>query len=274
MPFNFFKGFGSKTNVGDLKTLQKDITQVEFKIYQATRIRGKILDRINQACEALTKNPSDKAARKTLVISLERERKFLDIIRNGIKNGISILEITLKELKKAGMDPTAKAEMLQTVQFLIDTMQFAKGKIKVIEKRIKNGEKLEEKDYAGQHLNEFLQTLKDEEKIDMELALVLEGKSKQVRSKLNILGYMVKDPYIRVAGLASAAVTTGAAFGGSSYYNALGVSPPTDSIPALAATIIGVSVAIMVILAHSTFSYEEGRRKLKGKVGDIIHIPR
>ena len=169
MPFNFFKGFGSKTNVGDLKTLQKDITQVEYKIYQATRISGKILDRINQACEALTKNPSDKAARKTLVISLERERKFLDIIRNGIKNGISILEITLKELKKAGMDPTAKAEMLQTVQFLIDTMQFAKGKIKVIEKRIKNGEKLEEKEeLKKQKEEERLERLKEKEEERLE----------------------------------------------------------------------------------------------------------
>lgn len=281
MPFKFFKGFGFKTNARDLKTLKEDITQVEYKIYQAARIRGKILDRINQACEALTRNPSDKAARKTLVINLERERRFLDIIRNGIKNGISILEVTLKVLRdgkkrqeeqiKNGRDPQLQKKYfeviteMQTIQFLIDAMQFAKWKIKTIEKRIKKGEKLEERDYAGQHLKEFLQTLEDEKKIDMELALVLEGKSKQVRSKLNILKYMVKDKYIGFAGLGTAVLTSGLAYRASS---------PSDSIPVLAAEVIGTSVAIMLILAHSTFRYEEGRRRLKGKVGDIIRIPK
>ena len=67
---DIFRRFGSKKDVRDLEALQKDITQVEYKIYQAARIRGKILDRINQACEALSRNPSDNAARNTLVINL------------------------------------------------------------------------------------------------------------------------------------------------------------------------------------------------------------
>ena len=201
---------------------------------------------------------------------------------NIFKNEISILEATLKELRdekkrqekqiKNGRDPKLQKKYfevvteMQTIQFLIDAMQFAKGKIKIIEKRIKKGEILEERDYAGQHLAEFLQTLDDEKKIDNELALVLEGKSKQVRSKLNILKYMIKDKYIVAAGLGTAA------FGGGLL--AYGSSSPSDSIPALAAEIIGVSLGIMLILAYSTFSYEEGRRRLKGKVGDIIHIPK
>ena len=132
-------------------------------------------------------------------------------------------------------------------------MQFAKGKIKVIGKRIKKGEKLEESDYAGKHFKEFLQTLKDEEDIDKELALVLEGKSKQVRSKLNVLKYMVKDRGIYIPGLDSAAALTGIYYGGTSqinsYYSALGAPPIPDSIPTIAAAIIGASVFIMLMLA-------------------------
>ena len=219
---------------------------------------------------------------------LKRERRFLDIIRNGIKNGISILEITLKELRdekkrqeeqiKNGRDPQLQKKYfeviteMQTIQFLIDAMQFAKWKIKTIEKRIKKGEKLEKSDYAGQHLKEFLQTLEDEKKIDMELALVLEGKSKEVKK---IWNYVTKDRGAWGSGVISAPITAGLSYAGTPYFhNVLGVSSPADSVEGLVATIIGVSIAIVAGLAYSTRHFEESRRNLGGEVGDIIKIPK
>jgi len=116
-------------------------------------------------------------------------------------------------------------------------MEFAKNKIKVLEKRIRKGEKLEEKDYAGGHLDQFLETYNEENEIDRELALILKGKSKKVRSKLNILKYMWKDKAIIAIGTGTAAFDVGVAYGGSKYFTGSGM-PPDDAIPWIVVTII------------------------------------
>ena len=120
----------------NLKTLEKDIVFIQKKISQAVRIRGKILERISRACTALQTDPSNEAARRSLIINLERERKFLDIVREGSKGGVEILNATLSELKKIEAEPNVKSQMAQLIQFLIDAMEYTKGKIKVIEKRM------------------------------------------------------------------------------------------------------------------------------------------
>ena len=295
MPFNdFLNNLGSKKKLRDLKALAKEIQVIQKKTAIAIEWRRRITKRVSEVLTILKQNPADEKVRQGLVDCLKRERQFVDMVRKGTKSTISILEITLKELRdekkqqekklKKGKDEKLQKEYveviteLQTIQFLIDAMQFAKEKIKVIEKRIKKGERLEESDYAGKHLNEFLQTLEDEKKIDMELALVLVGKLKKVRGNFNILKYMIKDPGIYIPGLASAAALTGIYYGGTSqinsYYSALGAPPLPDSIPTIAATIIGASVFIMLMLASQTHMFEESRRNFKGEVGGILKIPK
>ena len=186
----------------DLAALQKDMGAVQNKVSQAIRIRGAILQRISQACAVLKANPQDKSARRSLVINLERERRFLDIVRKGTKKGESILDITLVELKRIEAKPQDKSQMAQIIQFLIDAMRYARGKIKVIEKRIKKGERLEKRDYAGRYLNEFMETLKDEEKLDEELALNLEIGSRKYYSQFEALKLRFKLEHLPKAGLA------------------------------------------------------------------------
>ena len=128
-----------RSTVRDLETLSKELQVIKRKTDVAVKWRRRILERISEVIEILRQNPGDKDTRKRLVKALDRERQFLDMVRNGTKNTISILEVTLKELKKAQIDSQIKNQLLQTVQYLIDAMQFAKGKIKVIEKRIKKG---------------------------------------------------------------------------------------------------------------------------------------
>lgn len=291
MPFSdIFKRFSSKKNLRDLKALAEEIVAIKGRVAIALNRRKEIFSRILSSCEKLKADPLNKAERRRLSWYLNVEVRFLDEVRKGIKDSISILEITLKELGneqkmqekriKGGRNAELQKEYfeaitaMQTIQFLVDTMQFAKEKIKVIEKRIEKGEKLEESDYTGRHFKEFLQTLDDEARIDNELALILEGKSKKVRSNLNILRYMLKDKYVVAAGLTTAAAVGGAGYLGQSYYAGMGVSPLPDSIPSFAALIIGSSLAMMLALAGQTHMFEESRRNLKGRVGDILKIPR
>lgn len=269
-PFGIFK----RSEVRDLLTLKVDIEKIQNRVKDFQAFREKLLERIRTSCGELKNNPTNKKARRTLIISLHGERRFLKLVREGAKEVISILEATLRELRKAKINPKIKAEMLQTIQFLIDTMQFAKGKVKVIERRIKKGEKLEEKDYAGEHLTEFLQTLNEEEEIDRELGLVLQGKSKKVRSEWRTIAkYMVKDEWIRAAGSGTAAAGSAAGYFGSLSITGSG-RPPEDTILVIVGTIIAASLGVMYALAKETYDHEESRRKGLGKIGRILKIPK
>lgn len=191
------------------------------------------------------------------------------MITNGTKNAISILEVTLKEVKVTDVNPKEKEVMLQSIQYIIDAMQFAKGKIKVIKNRIKIGERLESKEYANEHLDKFLQTIKEERVIDSELGLILEGNSDKVRSKLNILKYMYKDKQILGTGLATANT-----FGFFGAYQAGAAGMQTDDAVKLIALIVGTSMSIMLSLSIDAFRHEEIRRNGIGKVGRFLKLPK
>ncbi len=247
------------SDASDLKTLLEQLQEIKRKTEVAMEWRRRILIRISQAVSALKQDPSNKESREGIVTALEREEQFLEMVRKGTKEGIKILNRTRNVLKKAKMNELEKAQMLQLLQFLIDAMKFAKSKIKTLEKRIEKGEMLERVDYAGKYLDGFLQTLDEESSIDEELALILEGKSEKVRSKLNILKYMLRKD-ILAKGAGTAVIDTGVALGGSMYYTGSAV-PPEDAIPLIVATIIGAAAAIMLNFSASTFMAEERRRK-------------
>jgi len=246
---------------GELQVLYKDIRQINNKTNQAIRIRGKILQRINQACQVLKQNPSDERSRRSLVINLERERGFLDIVRKGIKNGIKVLKATLR-ISKRYLDGDVKNEMLQMLQLLLDTMEFAKGKVKAIEKRIKKGEKLEKKDYAGQHLNEFMETLREEEAIDREIDLRLRGESNFMETRIEKLQ---KKLGIRFTGQSvSFGTLSGGVVGGVG--GIVVATGGTVSIPVLIVAIIGVAYAGMKVVSKNIEAEEESRREESGQV--------
>ena len=124
--------------VEELQVLYSIIQGVNNKTIQALRIRGNILININRTALTLQANPGDQAARRSLVLNLDRERKFMSIIKHGVENGESILKSTLKILRnidKKNPD-TINNEMLQMLQLLLDVMGFADSKLNAIKKRI------------------------------------------------------------------------------------------------------------------------------------------
>jgi len=248
-----------RSNVRDLETLRADIKKILNRVKEFQAFREKMLERIYTSCGELKNGPTDRKARNNLLISLRGERRFLKLIREGAKEVISILKVTLREIRGSKLEQKIKAELLQIIQYIIDAMQFAKGKIKVIEKRIRKGERLESKDYAGEHIDVFLETLEEEKEIDKELGLILEGKSKKIIGRLDILKYMSRKD-ILATGLGFAAFEAGVAYGGSMHFTGSGVPSEGTLIPIII-TIIGASLAIMVNFSKSTLSAEERRRK-------------
>lgn len=266
--------------VNDLKTLKGEIEHITRRIGVAKEWRTRITKRIPEIIEVLRRYPNNRTARERLVNRLERERQFVDMVRNGTKDGISILRATLKKLKKvetskkyhvgmfrrAKISPETEQELLrltqeknmilQDLQFVIDAMRFAQGKIKVIENRIKLGEALESKGYAGEHLDEFLQTRVEEENINRELALVLQGKSEKVKGELSSLWYKFKAQ--RNSGL----ITAGTMGGIVSYVHLAesGASMPDEFIMGLFTAIIAASLGLMVAISKDTIKREKLRR--------------
>lgn len=163
-----------------LRKIAEDINKTNKKVNQALSIRKRILERIINACETLKVNPNDKKARDFLVNNLDREKKFLEIIRRGSKEGVKSLELTLKYLKDTEAQEGVKAATEAIILNLIDSMQFSQRKIKVIEKRIKLGERLEYRDYDNMHINKFLETLQEEEELDKEIAARLKGELNRI----------------------------------------------------------------------------------------------
>jgi len=175
--------------VEELQVLYSIIQGVNNKTIQALRIRGNILININRTALTLQANPGDQAARRSLVLNLDRERKFMSIIKHGVENGESILKSTLKILRnidKKNPD-TINNEMLQMLQLLLDVMGFADSKLNAIKKRIELGEALEQRDYNGRYLSSFMETLKEESRIDREINLRLQGNSQFMANRLERL---------------------------------------------------------------------------------------
>ncbi len=164
----------------ELTALGESVYKVNVKILQALRIRSKILQRIRDSCEILKADPLDRNARDSLVTNLERERKFLGIIRRGSKEGIKALEKALKSLKRTQAPEDVKATTEALILNLIDSMRFSERKIKAIEKRVKQGERLEYKDYTNKHITKFLDTLKEEEELDTEITARLKGELNRI----------------------------------------------------------------------------------------------
>jgi len=163
------------SEINKLKSINEQVNEIQFNLNRVLRFREEIFSKISQASELLKQNPNNKKARRSLVSCLNREAKFLDIIRRGSNEGISVLKDTSKELKGAEVKPADKEMLSNVILNLIDAMRFAKRKIKVIEKRVLQGERLEAKDYANKYFNKFLETLKEEEELDEEIAQRLRG---------------------------------------------------------------------------------------------------
>ena len=114
--------------------------------------------------------------------------------------------------------------------------------------------------------------MEDEKENDRELALVLQGKSNKVRSKLNILKYMIQDKGIRNPGL----ITAGGGSGIVSFAHLaqVGLKSPDEATLILFGQIIASAVGIMLVLSYDTYRLEESRRKGKGKLGRLLEIPK
>ena len=175
------------SEIDKLKSINQQVIKIQAKLYQALGLRQKIFKKIAQASELLKQNPNNAKARSSLVICLGREAKFLDIVRRGSKEGISILKDTSKQLKGVEGEPSDKEILSNVILNLIDAMRFAKRKTKVIEKRALQGEKLESRDYANKYIDRFLDTLKEEEELDEEIAQRLSGVLKRIVPPLRAL---------------------------------------------------------------------------------------
>jgi hypothetical protein len=173
--------------IDELEVIQQQINQISIKVNQALRIRKKILDRIKGACEILVTNPHDTGARDRLMINLDREKKFLDIIRKGSKEGISALKNAKRHMGKLEAPDDVKASMETLIANLIDVMGFTQKKIKMLEKRVKQGERLEYRDYADTHIKNFLETLDEEKKLDIEICARLKGQLPKIVSPFQAL---------------------------------------------------------------------------------------
>jgi len=260
--------------VKDLETLLREIDGIKNNIGVATNSREEIFDKIWASCENLKKNPWGKKERRVLSMYLHRERIFLHNVRQGIKNGLGVLEVTLKKLKNAKIAADEKAVMLRDLQFVIDAMQFVKGKIKTIESRGKMEEVLITGDYEVRHINQFLQVMRDEVHIDIEIGDFLEGKSETVIKELNSWRFRLKD-----MGISVPAVTIPSVLGSPIVYIRLAESgyKNPDEVTGTIFLIMGIiaaSVGIFHYLSKSTQGYEESRRAGRGKVGMVLDIPK
>jgi len=255
---SIWRKFRSKSEKGTLVELSIKFGKIKDKVEAAKKRREKIFDKIWASCEKLKNNPIDLKERRRLRWYLHVEGRFLEAVRKGIKDGLKILESTLNEIYKAKINPEFKAKALQDVQFAIDAMQFAKGKIKVIENRVKIGERLVSRDDISDHLDKFLQTMGEEKELDGELELVLVGKSKKVRSKLNILKYVKKVKSVE-AGV-GIAIGGGAAYGGVIHYVKSDFIP-TDATAEPIFLIIATAIAFMLSISAETHLNEESHRE-------------
>jgi len=126
----------------NLKTLSDEFVEIARNVEVARNRRIEIFDRIAESCENLKNDPINLRERRRLRWYLYVERRFLEAVRKGIKDGLRILEATLEPLKNAKINKEFKNKAFQDVQYVIDAMQFTNGKINVIESRIKIGERL------------------------------------------------------------------------------------------------------------------------------------
>ncbi|MBU0627838.1 MAG: hypothetical protein KKC75_01505 [Nanoarchaeota archaeon] len=164
--------------------LKGEIDKINSKVSQAVRIRNKLLMSILEFCQTLEQNPVDEAARRGLITNISREEHFLDIIKKGSKETVSILKRSLSEIKKVKEKSEAKDLLIEIILNLIDAMRFTSKKIHLIEQRVWLGRKLETrryvlfggKIYSKRRLMWFINSLEEEKDLDAELSLRLEGK--------------------------------------------------------------------------------------------------
>ena len=169
--------------MAEIDELKIEIDKINSKVAQAFRIRGKILNRILESCQTLEQNPIDDTAKRILVTSLSREAHFLDIIKKGGKETVSILKRSLSEIKKIKGESDAKKELIEIILTLIDVMSFTSRKVRLIELRVWLGSKLENKEhilfggkiYSKRRLRCFINSLEEETNLDAELSLRLQG---------------------------------------------------------------------------------------------------
>lgn len=124
--------------MSDIKKLIKIKNRIEGikkKIIKAQKLRKRLSKRISGACKTLKNNPKDQIARKILITSLNAERRFLDIIKGGSKEGIRILNNTLKELDTLKVNPDVNAGIKEIITNLKDSMRFVKQKGKSCPKK-------------------------------------------------------------------------------------------------------------------------------------------
>ena len=168
------------SEISRAQALAEQLQQVRDKTDQALRIRKKLIGRISQACTILEKEPYNRRAQQVLINNLDREKRFLDIMRRGHKKGISILKKIRRKIgriKNPRYIPI-KDETIDMISNLIDSMRFVHKKVKVIEIRVKKGEilakRLAEKRTSTKQLRKFIDTLEEERELDQELAARLE----------------------------------------------------------------------------------------------------
>ena len=78
------------------------------------------------------------------------------------------------------MNCEATVVLVDDDQNVRDALKFTSEKINVIKKRVRIGRKLEKKGYPTEHLEQFIETLKEEEQIDAELDKRLNGELSRI----------------------------------------------------------------------------------------------
>jgi len=163
--------------------LRQEVDKINAKVQQALSIRQRLIERISGSCKILIEQPMNEKAQRSLTLNLGHEKRFLDIIRIGSKNGLVILKETRRVLKQLEIEHQTKEDIREVILNLIDIMRFTRKKIGLIEARAALGKTLGLKRffifgqvYPRRRLEKFVENLEKEIDLDAELALRLEGK--------------------------------------------------------------------------------------------------
>ena len=179
------------------------------KVQQALRIRSKIIERMDLIISELKSNLQkekfpdfpgmglvsvNKRLNQSLVMALEKEEKFIEIVKRGSKLALATLKKTLKLIEKSDLPSEEKIRIEEIILNLIESMRFIKINMRHIGDRVKYGKKMAEKNYGEENGNifysrvlvqSFVDTFDEERQLDERLAKKLRGELRKVYTPLN-----------------------------------------------------------------------------------------
>jgi len=164
--------------VKEIEDYKKEIQRISEKTAQAMRIRTKLVVQRNEAIKkyaALSKFPGLKLKIEKELAALQKcfknEKRFIDILNNGLNEGVVILERTKLMMKKLKV----KREVIHNIKVLLWILEYTQSKIKKIKSRMKKEERFLET-YDINDFDAFKKSWDKERRYDLAIAEKLNPK--------------------------------------------------------------------------------------------------